>query len=118
MPQRAPRVCTRPGCAGLVRGSVCSVCGPRRQADDNRPNATERGYGARRWKRYRKAFLAENPLCAECLRHGETIPADTVDHIVPVTGPDDPTFWDRSNHQALCRSCHSRKTRREANARC
>jgi 5-methylcytosine-specific restriction endonuclease McrA len=39
-----------------------------------------------------------------------------IDHIVPVTGPDDPRFWDMSNHQALCsraHGCHDRKRQRE-----
>jgi 5-methylcytosine-specific restriction endonuclease McrA len=36
-----------------------------------------------------------------------------VDHIEPVTGPEDRKFWDPTNHQPICRSCHGVKTRRE-----
>jgi 5-methylcytosine-specific restriction protein A len=58
-------------------------------------------------------YLAEHPLCVECEREGRAEAATDVDHIVPVTGPDDPLFWEESNHAALCHSCHSRKTARE-----
>lgn len=33
-----------------------------------------------------------------------------VDHIVAVAGPADPLFWKTENHQALCGTCHKRKT--------
>jgi 5-methylcytosine-specific restriction protein A len=38
--------------------------------------------------------------------------ATDVDHVVPHRG-DRQLFWDTSNHQALCHSCHSRKTGKE-----
>lgn len=80
-----------------------------RKADANRPSAAKRGYDAK-WSAYRKWFLARHPLCVMC----DTPKSAThVDHIRAVRGPDDPGFWDESNHQALCHSCHSRKTCRE-----
>lgn len=44
------------------------------------------------------------------------MPASVVDHIVPITGADDPRFYDERNHQALCGSCHDAKRQREAMA--
>ncbi|ELK38933.1 HNH endonuclease, partial [Brevibacillus agri BAB-2500] len=38
--------------------------------------------------------------------------ATVVDHIVPHKG-DMRKFWDRMNWQALCASCHSKKTAKE-----
>jgi 5-methylcytosine-specific restriction protein A len=69
----------------------------------------QRGYGEH-WQRLRKLVLAEEPLCAECLKAGRTVSAEEVDHRVPLArgGTND-----RSNLQALCKSCHSRKTNRE-----
>jgi len=58
-------------------------------------------------------YLQRFPLCAECARKGIVQGAEHVDHIKPVDGPDDPGFWDAQNHQALCISCHSRKTATE-----
>jgi 5-methylcytosine-specific restriction endonuclease McrA len=55
---------------------------------------------------------------SECLQQGRTTEVQgkfgVTDHIVPVTGPDDPRFYDESNHQSLCNRCHNRKRQREA----
>jgi 5-methylcytosine-specific restriction protein A len=69
-------------------------------------------YNDRRWKAASRAFRSEHPLCAECQRAGRTRAAHAVDHIVP-HGGDLVKFWDRSNWQSLCQSCHSRKTNRQ-----
>lgn len=77
-----------------------------------RATAAQRGYG-RRWRNYSVQFRRENPLCARCLPEGVITPAECVDHIKPVTGPDDDNFWNPANHQSLCWSCHSIKTQTE-----
>ena len=77
------------------------------QEQDRRGTSSERGYGGR-WARYRRMYLAAHPICVKCRRG-----AVDVDHIVAVSGPDDPLFWEESNHQALCHSCHSEKTVKE-----
>ena len=83
--------------------------------EQSRPNAYRRLYG-RRWRRARRAYLAGNPLCIECLAAGETTLATQVDHIIPHCG-DMRLFWDRENWQSLCDSHHTRKTRRETLAK-
>ena len=93
MPQRPPKY--RP--PGPVRKT------------DFRPTSSQRGYDAR-WRRARLRFLKANPLCVHCLRKNRSVVANQVDHIDAVTGPDDPKFWDITNWQPLCDSCHSRKT--------
>lgn len=90
--------------------------GPRRTSSRRaRPNSSRRGYGSR-WQRYATRFLDAHPFCEsdEC---DEFTVSECVDHIDPVTGPDDPGFWRPDNHQALCLSCHSRKTATEDNGR-
>jgi len=76
------------------------------------PHAAARGYGYR-WQKYSRAFLARHPLCVRCRQAGRATPSECTDHIVPVTGPDDPGFWKPTNHQALCWRCHSVKTMTE-----
>ena len=49
--------------------------------------------------------------CAECMKQGNLTPATVVDHIIPHRG-DMKLFWDESNWQALCESCHNQKTGR------
>ena len=78
--------------------------------DRVRGGADARGYDAR-WRKARKTFLEQHPLCAECQRNGRLTPATVVDHIVPHRG-DMRLFWDEKNWQPLCKSCHDEKTGR------
>jgi len=55
-------------------------------------------------------------LCAMCEAKGRLSKAECVDHINPVSGPDDPEFYNPKNHQSLCNSCHSEKTAKEDGA--
>jgi len=59
----------------------------------------------------RADVLSGEPLCRACREVGvETIATD-VDHVTPVSRGG--SFWDRSNLQPLCATCHGRKTRAE-----
>ena len=104
MSHTARRPCPMPGCRALVEGGFCPAHRPA-----TRPvrSASRRGYG-RRWERYTRWFRRqpENVIGRDCRR----APTQCVDHIVAVSGPDDPLFWEPSNHQGLCHSCHNRKT--------
>jgi 5-methylcytosine-specific restriction enzyme A len=76
----------------------------------SRPSASGRGYN-RRWRRLRLMVLARQPLCADPFgfhaadRRVEV--ATHVDHIVPKSRGGKDAL---DNLQALCASCHSRKT--------
>ena len=111
MPHKAKVPCQHPWCPALVPvgQKYCEKHKPL-HPEETRP-AAERGYD-RKWQKARIRFLAEHPLCAECLRQGRYVPATDVDHIQPPRG-DRTLFWDKSNWQALCHSCHSKKTARE-----
>lgn len=74
--------------------------------------ANSRLYNTAAWRRASKIFLQAHPLCASCAELGLIEAATEVDHIERHEG-DSGKFWDRSNWQALCHSCHSRKTARE-----
>lgn len=78
---------------------------------DTRPSASKRGYGAR-WRRYRKYFLTIHPLCVICKKQNMITSATVVDHIIPHKG-DMKLFWDKTNHQGLCKCHHDTKTARE-----
>lgn len=112
-PRRPLRPCAHGGCPALVESGRCTEhqqhqVEKTRAADRRRGSSTARGYGAR-WRRYRDWFIERHPVCA-C---GCEQPSTDVDHIEPVTGPDDPRFWDPTNHQALTHECHSKKTATE-----
>ena len=77
-------------------------------------SSTQRGYGYK-WKKARAAFLAQHPLCVYCLEKFDRVTAaNVVDHIVPHKG-DKVLFWDRSNWQSLCATCHSSTKQKEEN---
>lgn len=109
MPYAVGRQCVTPGCPNIVpRGSRCEDC--RRdqyQARREREGtSSQKGYGVS-WQRLRAHVLAGEPLCRHCAREGRVVVATEVDHIVPrAQGGSDAL----TNLQALCKSCHSRKT--------
>ncbi len=53
-----------------------------------------------------------NPFCVKCFDQGKMVEATVVDHIVPHRGEHE-LFWDQSNWQPLCKTCHDKKTMRE-----
>lgn len=116
MPIKPKSICKHPLCPHLAtpgQNGLCSIhfksyqC----QSDAHRGTAHDRGY-TNRWHRARTSYLTSHPLCAECLKTGRPVPATVVDHIIPHKG-NQALFWDESNWQALCKSCHDTKTAKE-----
>lgn len=64
-------------------------------------------YKTKRYRVRRKIFMAKNPICVRC---GKV--ATDLDHKKPHKG-DEQLFFDESNWQALCGTCHRRKTASE-----
>ena len=68
-------------------------------------------YQSRRWRSLRALTLQKDPLCEECMRKGVLVPAQMVDHIVPINKGGAPL--DLNNLQSLCNHCHAVKTARD-----
>ena len=68
-------------------------------------------YKQKLWTETSKAYRHQNPLCENCLEKGFTSETWCTDHIIPIEEGGDK--WDWDNFQALCKSCHGRKTGRE-----
>ena len=125
MPPAPRRPCKHPGCKELVsNGPYCGqhekkkaeiVKIERKKYDNERGTSHSRGYDYR-WRKYSKQYRLDNPLCVMCEKDGKLTLTQCVDHIIPVSGPDDPLFWDENNHQSLCHAHHSEKTAREDGA--
>lgn len=114
MPISAKKPCSHPGCFILVHGvSRCEkhAAEHRRLSDQHRDSAAERGYG-HKWRKAREGYLSKHSLCLMCDSNGFVEPSSVVDHIVPHRGNKE-LFWDKDNWQALCKSCHDKKTARE-----
>ena len=103
------RPCLKAGCHELIDypSTYCDMHKPK-QDDTYRPSAHKRGYNTA-WRRYRQAFLIKSPLCVECDKRGQIREATVVDHIIPHKG-DMKLFWDKDNHQPMCKRCHNIKT--------
>ena len=111
MPRIPDHPCAHPGCPRLVpRGQKYCDEHSAEHPEEVR-SSIDRGYGYA-WRKARKQFLDEHPLCVVCFGEGRYVKATDVDHIVPHRR-DPKLFWDRSNWQPLCHRHHSEKTRNE-----
>lgn len=81
------------------------------QAQSGRTKNNSALYQTQRWRRYRKAYLLEHPLCIECAKKDEVKGADVLDHIKPIRLGG--LQYDKANIQPLCNSCHNSKSGRE-----
>jgi 5-methylcytosine-specific restriction protein A len=78
----------------------------RRQLEPDRAEA-HAFYCSARWRRLRSAFLADNPLCVECLKSERLTPATIAHHRVErLAAPR--RALDPTNLEALCNPCHTR----------
>lgn len=135
MPVTLQPACPAYGCPHTAR--TCPDHGRRaatRAYDEHRGSAHSRGYGAQ-WRRYTLSYrqrlvaLGIPPVCgarlpeapvttdSRCAQEGKVTSGHVVDHIMPVSGPHDPRFYDPANHQLLCDGrgcgCHDAKRQRE-----
>ncbi|MEO3978791.1 holin [Streptomyces sp. CAU 1734] len=117
MPSRAAwRVCSVPGCPEFTQRGRCDD--HRREAEQRRGSARQRGYGTRHERDFRKGVLARDPRCvcmdtahdhpAPCgqsSRHADHHPLDRRELTAQGLDPDDPRHG-----RGLCPSCHSKHT--------
>ncbi len=64
----------------------------------------------RQWRKFRKEYLLNYPLCVMCQAKGKKVLATVVDHIRPRT-PQSPLICSVDNLRSLCTSCHNKHTR-------
>lgn len=113
MPQRTSKRCRFKGCNQLTRDKSGYCEKHRKQTRQAKQQKYEhKSLYNYRWQQARKLFLAANPLCVKCKDNGLVATATIVDHISPHKG-DEVLFWDENNWQALCSTCHNRKTATE-----
>ena len=110
MPFKPARPCAVCGALTNNKERYCDAHLKQRQqqTDERRGTPTERGYDSR-WQKARLLYLSEHPLCVMCLAHDTVTAGTTVDHVIPHKGNQE-LFWNESNWQTLCTSCHSKKT--------
>lgn len=111
MPRRPPKPCAYPNCPKLTYERYCPEHKKLMNAQYDarlRDRGAAEFYHSREWRHLRQNFLIWHPFCEECWKNGKLTKASIVDHIVPIKqgGP----ALDENNLQALCVSCHSRKS--------
>lgn len=117
MTKQPPFQCSNPWCAnGAERGGKCRACRLEVQAERTAERASpeERGYGPA-WRRFRKWFIARNPLCGHCEKEGLTRLARELDHIKPLD--EGGALLDAENVQGLCHRHHRIKTEQDKRRR-
>lgn len=62
-------------------------------------------YNTAQWKQLRVAQLRAHPLCCYCRAQGKDEAATVADHKKPHKG-DRVLFFDATNLQSLCKTCH------------
>jgi len=76
---------------------------------------TDAFYVSKAWRRFRTYYMALHPLCEQCESIQLYIPSVICDHIIELKDGGAPL--DEANVQALCASCHNKKTASEKNKR-
>jgi len=122
VPSAPAKLCSKPGCRGVVRDGTCSVCGPVKAKTgwrDDRGTRQERGYD-KAWRAVRAEAIRRNEernggvcvcvLCGEPIWNRKEIHAD---HVVPFCGLGDPLRLDVDNVAVQHFRCHMRKTAKQ-----
>lgn len=99
------RLCGTPGCSN--QATYRGLCTEHSQMRERSSHPNRRVYGKRRWRILRRAVITANPMCTACHENMST----DADHITPISAGGAP--YDPTNIQALCSTCHGRKTKRE-----
>ena len=109
MPSAPPKACSTPACRGYAasRGK-CQQCA-RTHERSRRATDRHKFYDSPSWRALRSRVRQEEPLCRECLSRGEHRFSTVIDHIVDLDIAPELRLV-RDNLQAMCHSCHSRKT--------
>ena len=68
-------------------------------------------YKSRQWRKLREMVLHKQPICVHCERKGIYTTANTIDHIQSINKGG--AIWSMDNLQALCSSCHNKKSARD-----
>jgi 5-methylcytosine-specific restriction enzyme A len=88
----------------------CSICYKTNcHCQSHRPNPA-RYYGTA-WRKLRLTYLAEYPLCQDCLDANRITEATEIHHLIK-PGDDTDLLLDTANLRPLCEKCHSRRTQR------
>ncbi len=111
MPYKPKRPCSYPGCPNLTEGRYCvehKKLMAQQYDKHQRSKESTAFYNSSEWRKKRANYLIEHPFCVECWKYGRLTKATVVDHIIPIRMGG--ALLEDENLQALCPSCHTRKS--------
>jgi len=123
MPVASRKPCAHPGCGVTVNRTDRWCATHRKQSArqsmrQRREDPVKRRalafYSSKAWREARAVWLADHPLCVDCMADKRLVAATVVDHIVEINAGG--AMLDPDNFQSLCHTCHSKKTRRDGGA--
>lgn len=77
-----------------------------------RENSNSDFYNSWTWRKLRKRFIEQNPLCKHCEDVGLITKATVVDHKIRINAGGEALKED--NLQSLCKNCHNKKSALES----
>lgn len=97
-----------------VSNRKISTRADKHELQDRRNDKWNMFYQDRRWKKLRKWYITEHPLCADCAISGRSVPADEVHHKVAFSTGDTiedkfALLLDPDNLVSLCTTCHMKR---------
>lgn len=98
----------------LTENTYCGRCSSlvKKELSKNKKRP-DKFYKSAYWKTLRALVLVRDKhLCQMCLKKGKFVMATEIDHIIPLKNGG---TNDIENLQALCKRCHSKKTKVEQN---
>ena len=112
------RLCTYPGCNVAVDVSEFDRSSPRcnqhptthvpKKRYAHHYHQGKQIYNSNQWKKLRRIYADQQPLCEHCLKFDIITPLAVVDHVVEIEDGGEP--FDINSLQSLCHSCHNKKT--------
>ena len=119
------KICTYPGCNVAVEVDDFDRSSPRcpqhpsmyvpKKVYKHHYHNGKHIYDSYQWKKLRKQYAEQQPLCEHCLKFDILTPLAVVDHVKEIEDGGEP--FDINNLQSLCHSCHNRKTAEEKRKR-
>jgi 5-methylcytosine-specific restriction enzyme A len=112
LPKKPESPCRFNGCPELTHDSYCekhqSIIDHRYNKYERDPQTYKRY--SNRWRKIRRLYIQEHPMCELCERKNLLVPVQEVHHIVPLSQGG---THREENLMGLCKSCHSRITATE-----
>ena len=110
MPERAKRPCGKAGCNQLANGKYCES--HLNEGALARKTPMRKLYSTKRWEATRREVITSDPVCKLCGMRASQVAHHKIRAQV-YAARDMEMFFDLSNLEGVCKSCHDAETAHE-----